>query len=234
MKEKLTNWANIAQIGSFVLQIASIIIPLLTVGFLSLQEEPLVINTLNLKLGKSYQLLLLFSALIIYLDFLRKKYDKTEVGKKPDYFIEYLFFSLISSHFLLFLPLFVITILIMIVQPIFIAVWIAVFIFLISFKEVSSLQPYQYEQWWDQDNRYSSSWTNRISNLLDENDLVSTQDFFDYGFSYKDSEEINYALWRYFKIHEFEKHLKLSPEEFDNQIGIGIRKHIRKGNQKMQ
>jgi len=80
-----------------------------------------------------------------------------------------------------------------------------------------------YEFLWDYQNDYGILWTKRVISKFESQDSIKTTGFFDNGFEYKDSGEINYALKKFYDLYEFDFDMKLTPTKEDENLGIKVR-----------
>lgn len=207
--------ANLITIGSWALS--------LLVGFaLVQQKQPIQLPGLNLSIGSEYQIALLISASLCYLQYLRRLW-KRQGGRRDvaatfsDFLINEFF--LLKYPLLLISPVFLLTLGFKIGQAndfvSFVCGVIAFFVgptFFLRRLIDSYIEPQVQEDM----NDYSlellrDKWLQRVDIKMNEKSSVSTDDFFDgVGLSASEYELINVAIRDYFNQFEFEKNLRLN------------------------
>jgi len=211
--------ANIAQIVSTSLQILGIIIPLITVGFLTTQKEIISIDKFNFQLGAWYQILLLLCALVTYFQFLRNHWErKREVNNYRPNFLDFLKRELVIKKPILLTGLILIIGSLIYVLGVGFLVLVVVipFLVLIILSDISMNRSVELEQIstkWEKNEDYKLKWTKRIDDVLDIKGSVETSDFNQIGLGSKYYREVNFMLDKYFEIHEFDKKLAVTPKK---------------------
>jgi hypothetical protein len=221
--------ANLAQVMQLILQVAGIILPLLTAGLLSMQPVPVRIPLINFSLGTWYQILLLICAFLWYLQFLRNYWVKHNGNSdlSQDYMV-FLLKDLITKRpklltfFVLIFGTFIYIVPVWFWGVAFIVSFLSIPIYIILLNDSPAFYNYKLNRVWAADPTHKEKWFSRITTKLRSNDIVSTEDFVDSGYSPKlYYKEINFALNRYFIEYEFEQELTLTPVAIKNHADYG-------------
>lgn len=222
--KKLSRLSTILEIITNLGTIASWVLGVGSAYLLNVQKTPVVVPGIDFTLDLGFQFALLISAMLGYVHFLQKYWEKNvEKLELSNSFVDFSFWDLPRlKHPLLLIP-------IVIVLPIFIQVSINSFALLSIFLSIMILVGYfvvrrfryhlspnrKYEKLideWSKDSEWSEKWSKRIKNKLTMYIAVREGDLYELGMI-KDTAntlEIVSALHYYFEKYEFEDDLVLT------------------------
>lgn len=190
---------------------------------MNIQTKPIVVPGIDITLDLGFQFALLISAMLGYIHFLQKFWEKnSEKLKLSNSFIDFSLWDLLRlKQPLLLIP-------IVIALAIFIQVsiksyWLmAIFIAVVLLIGYFSYLRFKYHlsperryekliQSWEGNNEWFDRWTKRIRKVLELYIAVRTRDLYKSGMNNSDEDtlEIEMALYAYFQKHEFEEDLVL-------------------------
>jgi len=208
---------NLGQILTWVLGVGSAYV-------LNIQTKPIVVPGIDITLDLGFQFALLISAMLGYVHFLQKFWEKNKEGLHLSYsFLDFSFWDLPRLK----QPLLLIPIVIGLAISIQVSIksyWLlsilGVILILISgfiyYRFSYHLSPQRrYEalyNLWEDDPEWFERWSKRITKQMDLYIGVRVRDLREAGNSYsqEDTLEINYALRKYFEKFEFEEDLVLT------------------------
>lgn len=215
-KKKLHDWASMAEIGSFILNVSGVLLPLIASLALSVQKESPIIPVINLQLGIWFQTTLLICSLLLWFQFVRNFWatniEKKALNKTYWRFIIYemivRFPALIAPFVIILSALAFVNIGLIIVIIFVILVFGMTFLVNISDQRNDIF----YYNKWNKNKDYRDRWVNRISKILEKKKIVETEDFIEFGFNpVKSWVEINDVISIYFQLYEKELNLRKSP-----------------------
>lgn len=207
---------NLGQIFTWVLGVGSAYV-------LNIQTKPIVVPGIDITLDSGFQFALLISAMLGYIHFLQRFWEKNvEKLKLSDTFLDFSFWDIPRlKQPLLLIPIVIASVIF--IQVSIKSAWlvgllvvlvaiIVVFIYKRSSYHLSPQREYEKQvDAWLNDPEWIERWTTRIRNHLSQYIGVRERDFYISGKSYKDEDsiEINVALLYYFEKFEFEEDLVL-------------------------
>ncbi len=207
--------------------IASWILGLFSAFVLTTQPSPIALPGINFPLSASYQFVLWISALLAYMHFLRRYWEKNQSSQKfSDSFGAYIFRDLLHLKQPLLLTPFILAIAIGIQiaikgasnnEPLITTLYViigAVTFFVVVMSQVIILSDgvsddKVYEEW-NKSERLKERWINRIRKKLEVQESVNTEDFITLPLPPRWADKhINWALEMYFYKFEMEENLSL-------------------------
>jgi hypothetical protein len=215
-KKNLHDWASMAEIGSFILNISGVLLPLMASLALSVQKESPVIPVVNLQLGMWFQTTLLICSLLLWLQFIRNFWvaniEKKALNKT---YWRFFIYEMIVRFPSLFAPFVIILSSLAFVNLDFI-IFVIIIIFILGIALMTNLSDQQNDNYyynkWNESKDYRDRWVNRILKILEKKKLVETEDFIEFGLNPVTSwAEINDVISIYFQLYETELNLRKSP-----------------------
>jgi hypothetical protein len=215
-KKNLHDWASMAEIGSFILNISGVLLPLMASLALSVQKESPVIPVVNLQLGMWFQTTLLICSLLLWLQFIRNFWvaniEKKALNKT---YWRFFIYEMIVRFPSLFAPFVIILSSLAFVNLDFI-IFVIIIIFILGIALMTNLSDQQNDNYyynkWNESKDYRDRWVNRILKILEKKKLVETEDFIEFGLNpVKSWAEINDVISIYFQLYETELNLRKSP-----------------------
>ena len=207
---------NLGQIFTWILGVGSAYV-------LNIQTKPIVVPGIDISLDLGFQFALLISAMLGYIHFLQKYWEKNfEKLKLSDSFLDFSFWDLPRlKQPLLLIPL--VIALAVFVQVSIKSTWLTIiFVFIlltiIGFVIVRfryHLSPDRvYEKMaekWENDTEWLNKWSNRINRQLSMKLGVTESDLYELGMAVTETNrvEIVLALHKYFEKNEFDDDLIL-------------------------
>ena len=214
--KNLHDWASMAEIGSFILNVSGIILPLVASLALSVQKESVVIPFVNIELGMWFQTTLLICSLLLWLQFVRNFWDRNiEKRALNRTYWKFMLFELTVRFPSFIVPLVVIISALIFVNPVLMGItgfFLLIGILTVSDHIIRSNETDIYYDEWNNNKKYREMWVNRITSLLEDKNYVETEDFTDFGLNLvKSWDEINTIIEIYFHIYETHLNLRKSP-----------------------
>jgi hypothetical protein len=225
-KDTDKKWGRLSTILEIITNLGQIVTWVLGVGsayVLNIQTKPIVVPGIDITLDLGFQFALLISAMLGYVHFLQKYWEKNqEKLKLSETFLDFSFWDLprfkqplllipIVIAFAIFIQVTSKSIVLSTVFPMMIGI-ILVFVASRFYFYLSPNRRYEkLLELWQQDTEWFERWSKRIKGQLASRVGVRESDLVEVGMtgSKKDKLEIVFALHQYFEKFEFESDLVL-------------------------
>lgn len=221
--KKLGRFSTILEIITNLGQIVTWILGVGSAYVLNIQTKPIVVPGIDITLDLGFQFALLISAMLGYIHFLQKFWEKNvEKLKLSNTFIDFSLWDLPRLRQPLLLIPIVIAVAIFIQVSIKSYWLVAIFISILLLIGYFSYLRFKYHlsparrhekliQNWKQNDVWFDKWSKRIKKVLELYIAVRTRDLYKAGMNYNDEDtlEIEMALYTYFQKYEFEEDLVL-------------------------